>query len=89
VALWLPSNRVRGTLGIATGRGVRCLAALRRVDLVVTVDEQAHGPVLMDRARMSDALLRGQVRLDGAPDLVKGFPRWLGPSHFARYATAS
>ena len=27
--------------------------------------------------------------LDGPPDLVKGFPRWLGPSHFSRYALAS
>ncbi len=61
----------------------------RAVDLVVTVDEQAFGAVLMGRARMADALLGGQIRLDGTPDLVKGFPKWLGPSHFARYATAS
>ena len=61
----------------------------REVDLVVTVDEQAFGAVLMGRARYADAVSRGQIRLDGPPDLVRGFPRWLGPSHFARYATAS
>jgi hypothetical protein len=43
----------------------------------------------MGRQRFGDALARGQIRLSGAPDLVKSFPRWLGPSHFARYATAS
>jgi DNA-binding HxlR family transcriptional regulator len=61
----------------------------REVDLVVTVDEQAFGAVLMGRTRFADAVKRGGIRLDGPPDLVKGFPRWLGPSHFARYAVAS
>jgi DNA-binding HxlR family transcriptional regulator len=61
----------------------------RDVDLVVTVDERAFGAVLMGRARFADAVKRGQIRLDGPPDLVRGFPRWLGPSHFARYAVAS
>ena len=61
----------------------------RVVDLVVTVDEQAFGAVLMGRARIGDALHAGADPARRAPDLVKGFPRWLGPSHFARYATAS
>ena len=61
----------------------------REVDLVVTVDEQAFGAVLMGRSRFADALKRGQIRLDGRPDLVKGFPKWLAPSHFASYATPS
>jgi DNA-binding HxlR family transcriptional regulator len=60
----------------------------RDVDLVVTVDEQAFGAVLMGRSRFADAVKRGQIRLDGPPDLVRGFPRWLGPSHFSRYAAA-
>ena len=28
----------------------------------------------------------GRVQLDGPPDLVRGFPRWLGESRFARHA---
>jgi DNA-binding HxlR family transcriptional regulator len=58
----------------------------RDVDLVVSVDEQAFGAVLMGRQRYADAVARGQIRLSGPPDLVKGFPTWLGPSHFSRYA---
>ena len=59
----------------------------RDVDLVVTVDEQAFGAVMMGRARMSDALARGQIRLDGEPALVRAFPTWIGESRFGRYAT--
>ncbi len=57
----------------------------RVVDLVVTVDETAFGQVLLGRARFGDALAQGEIRLEGPPDLVRGFPRWLGPSRFAKY----
>lgn len=60
----------------------------RSVDLVVTVDEQAFGRVLMGRGSFGDALADGLIRLDGPPDLVRSFPRWLGPSRFAKYALA-
>ena len=58
----------------------------RDVDLVVTVDEIAFGRVLMGRARISDAISRGDIELDGRPELIRDFPRWLGPSRFAPYA---
>ena len=41
------------------------------------------------RAPPEDDAEAHQVEHDGPPDLVKGFPKWLGSSHFARYATAS
>lgn len=59
----------------------------REVDLVVAVDERAFGQVLLGRARFADAVARGDIHLDGAPDLVRGFPRWLGPSRFAKHAS--
>ena len=57
----------------------------RVVDLVVGVDEQAFGAVLIGRARFDDAVDDGTIRLDGPPDLVRAFPTWLWPSHFAKY----
>ncbi len=59
----------------------------REVDLVVSVDEKAFGQVLLGRARFADAVARGDIHLDGSADLVRGFPRWLGPSRFARHAS--
>ena len=59
----------------------------RSVDLVVTVNEEAFGQVLLGRVSFGDALAQGGIRLDGSPDLVRGFPRWLGPSRFSRYAS--
>ena len=57
----------------------------RLVDLVVSVDEQVFGAVLIGRAGFEDAVDDGAIRLDGPPELVRGFPTWLWPSHFARY----
>lgn len=58
----------------------------RVVDLVVRVDEQAFGSVILGRARMADALDRGEIRLDGPPALVHAFPTWFHQSRFAKYA---
>jgi hypothetical protein len=57
----------------------------RLVDLVVSVDEQVFGAVLIGRASFERAVDDGAIRLDGPPDLVRAFPTWLWPSHFARY----
>jgi DNA-binding HxlR family transcriptional regulator len=59
----------------------------RESDLVVRLDEQAFGRVILGRARFADAVDDGTIRLDGRPDLVRSFPSWLGVTRFARYAT--
>ncbi|HSO28500.1 MAG TPA: helix-turn-helix domain-containing protein [Candidatus Sulfomarinibacteraceae bacterium] len=58
----------------------------REVGLVVTVDETVFGSVLLGRAGFEDAVQRGDIRLDGPPDLVRDFPTWLGVTRFAKYA---
>ena len=58
----------------------------RDSDLVVRVDEQAFGNVILGRARYEDAVEAGQIKLDGPPNLVKAFPTWLYPTRFAKYA---
>ena len=58
----------------------------RLIDLVVAVDEEVFGAVLIGRASFDGAVDDGAIRLDGPPDLVRAFPSWLWPSHFARYA---
>jgi DNA-binding HxlR family transcriptional regulator len=58
----------------------------RDSDLVVRLDEQAFGNVVLGRARFADAVELGSIRLDGPPDLVRAFPTWLGVTRFARYA---
>jgi DNA-binding HxlR family transcriptional regulator len=58
----------------------------RDSDLVVRLDEQAFGNVVLGRARFADAVESGYIRLDGPPDLVRAFPTWLGVTRFARYA---
>lgn len=58
----------------------------REVDLVVTVDEQVFGRVLLGRADFAAAVGHGDIRLDGPPDLVRAFPTWLGVTRFARYS---
>jgi DNA-binding HxlR family transcriptional regulator len=58
----------------------------RDAELVVTVDEQVFGGVLLGRADFSEAVQHGDIRLDGPPDLVRAFPTWLGVSRFAKYA---
>ena len=61
----------------------------REVGLVVTVDEQVFGGVLLGRIAFGDAIEHGNIRLDGAPELVRAFPTWLGVTRFARYAPAA
>lgn len=58
----------------------------RDADLVVTVDEQVFGGVILGRVDFSSAVHDGDIRLDGPADLVRAFPTWLGVSRFARYA---
>ena len=58
----------------------------RNVDLVVSVDEQVFGAVILGRARFADAVAQGDIRLDGPPGLVRAFPTWLYESRFAKYA---
>jgi DNA-binding HxlR family transcriptional regulator len=58
----------------------------REVDMVVTVDEQEFGKVLLGRARYEDAVRAGKIRLDGDPYLVNAFPGWLWESRFSKYA---
>jgi DNA-binding HxlR family transcriptional regulator len=58
----------------------------RESDLVVRLDEQVFGNVVLGRSRLSDAIEDGAVRLEGRPDLVKSFPSWIGPTRFAKYA---
>jgi DNA-binding HxlR family transcriptional regulator len=60
----------------------------REVELVVTVDEQVFGSVLLGRTDFSAAVGHGDIRLDGSPDLVRAFPTWLGVTRFAKYALA-
>jgi DNA-binding HxlR family transcriptional regulator len=60
----------------------------REIALVVTVDEQVFGSVLLGRSDFTDAVDHGDIRLVGSPDLVRAFPSWLGVSRFARYAVA-
>lgn len=54
--------------------------------LVVIVDEEVFGAVLLGRAEFGDAVNDGGIRLDGPPELVKAFPTWLGMTRFAKYA---
>ena len=61
----------------------------RDVDLVVTVDEQEYGKVLLGRARYEDAVRAGKIRLDGDPYLARSFPGWLWESRFSKYARAA
>jgi hypothetical protein len=58
----------------------------RESDLVVRVDEQAFGNVILGRARYEDAVEAGNIKLDGPPALVKAFPTWLYPTRFAKHA---
>ena len=58
----------------------------REVELVVTLDEQVFGGVLLGRADLAEALSNGDIRLDGSPELIRAFPSWLGVTRFAKYA---
>jgi DNA-binding HxlR family transcriptional regulator len=58
----------------------------RESDLVVRVDEQVFGNVILGRTRYEDAVDAGQIKLDGPPNLVKAFPTWLYETRYAKYA---
>lgn len=58
----------------------------RDPDLIVRLDEQAFGAVLLGRAEFGSTLARGAIQLEGPAHLVKAFPTWLGMTRFARYA---
>lgn len=57
----------------------------REEDLIVTVDEQVFGGVILGRVGFAEAIERGAIRLAGPPELMRAFPTWLGMSRFARY----
>jgi DNA-binding HxlR family transcriptional regulator len=61
----------------------------RDSDLVVRVDEQEFGNVILGRARYEDAVDAGKINLVGPPELVKAFPTWLYPTRFVKYARPS
>jgi hypothetical protein len=52
----------------------------------VNVDERVFGSVLLGRSNFAEAVSRGEIRLEGLPDLVRAFPTWLGVTRFAQYA---
>ena len=58
----------------------------RETDLLVRLDERIFGNVVLGRTRFGDAMEQGGIEMDGAPDLVRAFPTWLGPTRFAKYA---
>jgi len=53
------------------------------VALVVDADLAALTAVWLGRARLSDAIARGQVRLEGEDDVARSFGAWFGISPFA------
>jgi DNA-binding HxlR family transcriptional regulator len=58
----------------------------RETDLLVRLDERVFGNVVLGRMPFADAVERGAIHLEGAPDLVRAFPTWLGVTRFAKYA---
>jgi len=57
----------------------------REVDLVVSVDEQIFGGVLLGRISYAEAVRSGGIQLDGPPDLQSAFPTWINLARYARY----
>ncbi len=53
------------------------------IDVLVTADIAAFYRVWFGRNTLEEALRAGLVELDGAPKLVRAFPRWFALSHFA------
>lgn len=58
----------------------------RETDLLVRLDEQVFGNVILGRMGLAEAIACGGVRLDGQPGLVRAFPTWLEVTPFAKYA---
>jgi DNA-binding HxlR family transcriptional regulator len=52
-------------------------------DIIVTADTEALYGVYMGRRTLSSAIRDELVRVDGAPSLVRTFPRWFSWSDFA------
>ena len=71
---WLPRQPVYG------GRYSRHSSGSR------STEERIFGNVVLGRTRFGDAMEQGGIEMDGAPDLVRAFPTWLGPTRFAKYA---
>ncbi len=57
-----------------------------QVDLVVRADVDCLTRVYLGRLRLGDALDNGRIRIDGAADLARRLPDWLGMSRYAPYA---
>lgn len=53
------------------------------VDLLVRADTLAMHRIWLGHQSFADALTRRQIELDGARELVRGFPEWLALSQFA------
>jgi signal transduction histidine kinase/DNA-binding HxlR family transcriptional regulator len=52
-------------------------------DVLVTADIKAFYQVWLGRSSLSEALRQKQVRLNGAPEDIRGFPRWFAWSPMA------
>jgi hypothetical protein len=52
------------------------------VDLFIKADIAAFYKVWLGRSLLADALEDGLIEIDGAPSLVRAFPRWLQWSPF-------
>jgi DNA-binding HxlR family transcriptional regulator len=59
------------------------------IDLLVTADIMAFYRVCLGRSNLSEALLREQVGLDGAPADIRAFPQWFFWSPMADTVRAS
>jgi DNA-binding HxlR family transcriptional regulator len=57
----------------------------RDVDLVVGLDEQTFGGVLIGRINYSEALRSGGIELVGPPELQRAFPTWMNLARYAKY----
>ncbi len=57
------------------------------IDLVVTTDVETITRVFLGRLALGVAMADGRLTLDGAAPLRSAFPRWLGLSRFAPYAS--
>jgi len=57
----------------------------REVDLVVSLDEQTFGGVLIGRISYAEAVRSGGIQLDGPPELQSAFPTWINLARYSRY----
>jgi DNA-binding HxlR family transcriptional regulator len=59
------------------------------IDVILTADIQAFYRVWLGRSTWSQAVLKGQVRLDGSPGLIREFPHWFAWSPMAETVRAA